>query len=93
MWCAGDLVQIAFDLTTVDSERGIMAYMNVLSKDTELLGALGLRKVSQLWGMKREFTNDDQQAGKSEAGAQADEEGNNTSWVFFLLIPKWVAVA
>ena len=29
---------------TVDSERGVAAYMGVLSKDIDLLGSLGLRK-------------------------------------------------
>merc|ERR1719281_2150451 len=61
-----DLVQIAFHMATVDSERGVLAYMNVLSKDVELLGSLGLRKVSQLWGLKRDFTAEMQGAGKEE---------------------------
>merc|ERR1740121_2122739 len=50
-----DLVQIAFHMETVDSERGVLAYMGVLSQDVEILGKLGLRKVSQLWGMRRDF--------------------------------------
>merc|ERR1719375_2270199 len=53
-----DLVQVAFHMASVDCERGIFAYMNVLSKDIELLGQLGLRKVSQLWGLKRDFTTE-----------------------------------
>merc|ERR1712151_1432233 len=51
-----DLVQVAFHMETVDSERGVSAYMSVLSKDVDLIGTLGLRKVSQLWGMKRDFS-------------------------------------
>merc|ERR1719362_608797 len=51
-----DLIQVAFHMETVDSERGVIAYMNVLGKDVDLLGSWGLRKVSQLWGMKRDFS-------------------------------------
>jgi hypothetical protein len=79
-----DLVQIAFQLGTVDSERGVQAYMSVLSKDPELLGALGMRKVSQLWGMRRDFT-----AEAGESISNAGEPGGNT-WIFYLLTPKWV---
>lgn len=74
-----DLVQISFNLGTVDSERGVAAYMNVLSKDPELLGSLGLRKVSQLWGMRRDFS-----------GELGDSEEGKTTWIFYLLTPKWV---
>eukprot|EP00420_Gonyaulax_spinifera_P023751 CAMPEP_0197917110 /NCGR_PEP_ID=MMETSP1439-20131203/83250_1 /TAXON_ID=66791 /ORGANISM="Gonyaulax spinifera, Strain CCMP409" /LENGTH=231 /DNA_ID=CAMNT_0043539177 /DNA_START=60 /DNA_END=753 /DNA_ORIENTATION=- len=72
-----DLVQVAFHMETVDSERGVLAYMGVLSKDVDLLGNLGLRKVSQLWGMKRDFAPD------TAAGLEH-------TWMFFLLMPKWV---
>jgi len=78
-----DLVQIAFHMKTVDSERGVSAYMNVLSKDPELLGALGLRKVSQLWGMKRNFASESAVEGSTEGG---DEH----TWMFYILTPKWV---
>merc|ERR1740121_2275764 len=76
-----DLVQVAFHMETVDSERGVNAYMSVLSKDVDLIGTLGLRKVSQLWGMKRDFS--------AEMGAGGGI-GDNTSggdslehtWIF-----------
>mmetsp|Transcript_128659 Transcript_128659/g.223042 ORF Transcript_128659/g.223042 Transcript_128659/m.223042 type:complete len:430 (-) Transcript_128659:66-1355(-) len=86
-----DLIQIAFHMATVDSERGVAAYMNVLSKDVELLGSLGVRKVSQLWGMRRDFSN--------EMGSKSENDGGSTDgseaalehvWTFFLLMPKWV---
>merc|ERR1711920_231269 len=67
-------------MATVDSERGVMAYMSVLSKDVELIGNLGLRKVSQLWGMTRDFSTE-----------MGDETQNaEHTWIFFLLMPKWV---
>merc|ERR1719421_2069056 len=82
-----DLVQIAFHMATVDSERGVLAYMNVLSKDVDFLGNLGLRKVSQLWGMKRSFTSEMQSAGLEDSvGGDSPEH----TWTFFLLMPKWV---
>lgn len=82
-----DLIQIAFHMESVDSERGVLAYMNVLSKDVDLLGNLGLRKVSQLWGMVRDFS--------AELGAEVPEENADGkslehAWMFFLLMPKWV---
>jgi len=81
-----DLIQIAFHMDTVDSERGVVAYMSVLSRDADLLGSMGLRKVSQLWGMKRDFS--------AELGSVAEEpreaENQEHSWMFFLLMPKWV---
>lgn len=89
-----DLVQVAFYMASVDSERGVLAYMNVLSKDVDLLGDLGLRKVSQLWGMKRDFTRELQM--KGELDSQQDdsmfdgEENPENTWIFFLLTPKWV---
>merc|ERR1719486_381918 len=54
--------------------------MSVLSKDVELIGNLGLRKVSQLWGMTRDFS------------AEMGDETQNAehTWIFFLLMPKWV---
>jgi len=73
-----DLIQIAFRMDTVDSERGVLAYMSVLAKDIDLLGSLGVRRVSQLWGMKRDFVPED---------ADNDEQ---VSWMFFLFMPKWV---
>merc|ERR1719434_476698 len=82
-----DLVQVAFHMATVDSERGVLAYMNVLAKDVELLGNLALRKVSQLWGMRRDFSNE-MNASKEEDDDvdQALEEEH--VWTFFLLMPK-----
>jgi hypothetical protein len=87
-----DLVQIAFHMATVDSERGVLAYMNVLSKDVELLGSLALRKVSQLWGMRRDFTAEMQSAGKDKKDDIniGGIEGLEHVWTFFLLAPKWV---
>merc|ERR1712194_471817 len=81
-----DLVQVAFHMETVDSERGVMAYLRVLSKDVDLIGTLGLRKVSQLWGMKRDFSAE--MAGGSEFAGSA--ESLEHTWMFFLLMPKWV---
>ncbi|CAJ1392025.1 unnamed protein product [Effrenium voratum] len=74
-----DLIQVAFHMHTVDSERGVVAYMGVLSKDVDL--ATGLRKVSQLWGMQRDF---------SDELPERDAEPGENSWMFFLLAPKWV---
>eukprot|EP00929_Paragymnodinium_shiwhaense_P113629 TRINITY_DN81911_c0_g1_i1.p1 TRINITY_DN81911_c0_g1~~TRINITY_DN81911_c0_g1_i1.p1 ORF type:complete len:415 (-),score=90.25 TRINITY_DN81911_c0_g1_i1:33-1277(-) len=81
-----DLVQIAFNMGTVDSERGVAAYMNVLSKDPEVLGAFGLRKVSQLWGMRRDFSA----AVEDEGDGQDEEETMKHTWIFYILTPKWV---
>jgi hypothetical protein len=82
-----DLVQVAFQMATVDSERGVLAYMNVLSKDGDLLGPAGLRKVSQLWGMKRDVSADAQPNDSLDALTEANPE---QTWIFFLLMPKWV---
>jgi len=85
-----DLVQIAFHMASVDSERGVLAYMNVLSKDVDLLAGLGLQKVSQLWGLKRDFTSE-LQASRGDADVDGDAAPNpEHTWVFFLLKPKWV---
>merc|ERR1719326_2728417 len=86
-----DLVQVAFYMASVDSERGVMAYMNVLGKDVDLLGSLGLRKVSQLWGMKRDFSAElsgDHLKGVQES--MGEDSGLAHAWMFFLLMPKWV---
>merc|ERR1719326_1181080 len=72
-----DLVQIAYYMASVDSERGVLAYMNVLSKDSELLDDLGLRKVSQLWGMKRDFTKE-LQAMSSRQGESSELDAGGT---------------
>merc|ERR1719195_558810 len=72
-----DLLQVAFHLESVDCERGVLAYMGVFSKDVEL-GNLGLRKVSQLWGMSRTFAEG------------LDSSELESTWIFFLLCPKWV---
>eukprot|EP00746_Dinoflagellata_sp_MGD_P165764 gnl/MRDRNA2_/MRDRNA2_95230_c0_seq1.p1 gnl/MRDRNA2_/MRDRNA2_95230_c0~~gnl/MRDRNA2_/MRDRNA2_95230_c0_seq1.p1 ORF type:complete len:470 (+),score=84.39 gnl/MRDRNA2_/MRDRNA2_95230_c0_seq1:80-1489(+) len=90
-----DLVQVAFYMGSVDSERGVLAYMHLLSKGVDLLGDLGLRKVSQLWGMKRDFTQelqmkrDHMDIQQDEAVFEGEENPENT-WIFFLLAPKWV---
>jgi hypothetical protein len=81
-----DLVQVAFHMATVDSERGVQAYMGVLSKDDELLGSLGLRKLSQLWGMQRDFSGD----GGDDGRGQGSEDSYENTWMFFLFCPKWV---
>lgn len=79
-----DLIQVAFHMETVDSERGVLAYMGVMSKDVDILGNLGLRKVSQLWGMKRGLAD----SGNTSASEQ--QRGLEHTWMFFLLMPKWV---
>jgi len=81
-----DLVQVAFHMATVDSERGVLAYMNVLAKDVDVIGALGLRKAGQLWGTKRDLVD----AGASASAAQGDAADAEHTWMFFLLVPKWV---
>merc|ERR1719333_1957911 len=58
--------------------------MNVLCKDNDLMGPLGLRKVSQLWGMKRDVSSEVQVSTASE------ESTTEHTWIFFLLMPKWV---
>lgn len=88
-----DLVQIAFHMATVDSERGVLAYMNVLSKDVELLGSLALRKVSQLWGMRRDFSSEMAASSKEKPKEEAtgpNGESLEHVWTFFLMMPKWV---
>jgi len=88
-----DLVQIAFHMATVDSEKGVLAYMNVLSKDVELLGSLALRKVSQLWGMRRDFSSEMKNSAKDkDKDDDADDGGQALEhvWTFFLMMPKWV---
>lgn len=84
-----DLVQIAFHMATVDSERGVLAYMNVLSKDVDLLGSLALRKVSQLWGMRRDFSNEMQGQSRDDENKDVAEALEHV-WTFFLMVPKWV---
>lgn len=85
-----DLIQIAFHMASVDSERGVLAYMNVLSKDSDLLGPLGLRKVSQLWGMRRDVSADVGMDPPDSLDAFQEEENLENTWIFFLLMPKWV---
>merc|ERR1719213_1296795 len=77
-------------MASVDCERGIFAYMNVLSKDIDLLGHLGLRKVSQLWGLKRDFTTELQASTDGDDDLRAGQQNPEHTWVFFLLAPKWV---
>jgi len=78
-----DMVQIAFLLSTIDSEHGLHAYMNILAKDCEIVNSLGLRKMSQLWGVTRTFSK----TGQSLMSSQDDP---GLTWMFFLLSPKWV---
>lgn len=87
-----DLVQVAFHMATVDSERGATAYMGVLSKDVDLIGTLGLRKVSQLWAMKRDFSAEMDVSGSicQASSITRDHETLENTWMFFLLMPKWV---
>lgn len=85
-----DLIQIAFHMGSVDSERGVTAYMSVLSRDSELLGSFGLRKVSQLWGMKRDFSAELDDSGVAADVKSSVEESADHTWMFFLLMPKWV---
>jgi hypothetical protein len=85
-----DLVQIAFHMETVDSERGVLAYMGVLAKDVDLVGNLGLRKVSQLWGMRRDFSEEVGEAMQEGSDGAMLEEDQAHTWIFFLLMPKWV---
>ena len=73
-----DLIQVAFDLNTADSERALLGYMNVLAKEADFLCTRGLRKVSQLWGVRRLV---------EELGQGAQ---NVNEWLLFLLTPKWV---
>lgn len=80
-----DLVQIAFDMSTADSERGVIAYMAVLARDIDLLARLGLRKVSQLWGIRRDFSSEE-----PLGSPDADLDDDENVWMFFLLVPKWV---
>lgn len=75
------MVQIAFLLSTVDSERGLMAYMSILSKNDECINSLGLRRVSQMWGVTRVFP---------KAAEDTDDEDGDGTWMFFLLCPQWV---
>lgn len=74
-----DLIQVAFDLNTADSERALLGYMNVLAKEADFLCTRGLRKVSQLWGVRRLV---------DELGQGAQQNVNE--WLLFLLTPKWV---
>jgi len=86
-----DIVQIAFEMKTVDSERGVMAYMNILSKDCELINTLGLRKISQLWGVQRIFSNSTMSKNESmESNRDKFDDQEDSTWMFFLLCPKWV---
>jgi len=58
-----DLIQVAFHMHTVDSERGVKAYMGVLSKDVDLLGSMGDMGGGSLGGKGR---SSDPLAGLSE---------------------------
>lgn len=84
-----DLVQVAFHMPTVDSERGLFAYMSVLSKD-DMLSQLGLSKVSQLWGLKRDFSSEAQNSSIMDSELDEEEAKVSHVWIFFLLQPKWV---
>jgi hypothetical protein len=76
-----DLIQVAFYEATLDSERGALAYMNIMLRQ-DLCCELGLRKVPQLWGRKRDFREELEALGES-----ADEPA---TWLVFMLAPAWV---
>lgn len=76
-----DMVQVAFLMSEIDCERGLHAYMSILAKDCELINALGLRKISQLWGVTRTF---------SKTGQSTNSDESGVTWMFFVLCPKWV---
>jgi len=76
-----DLVQVAFYEATLDSERGALAYMNILLRQ-DLCCELGLRKVPQLWGRKRDF--------REELDALGEASDEPATWLVFMLAPSWV---
>jgi len=47
-----DLIEIKFDLTTVDTLQGLHAYMNTMLNTNEDLVRFCLRKISYYWGFK-----------------------------------------
>jgi len=47
-----DLIEIKFDLTTVDTLQGLHAYMNTMLNTNEDLIRFCLRKISYYWGYK-----------------------------------------
>eukprot|EP00397_Hematodinium_sp_SG-2012_P044195 GEMP01049304.1.p1 GENE.GEMP01049304.1~~GEMP01049304.1.p1 ORF type:complete len:394 (+),score=90.46 GEMP01049304.1:179-1360(+) len=79
-----DMVQIAFYMGSVDSERGVLAYMNILAKNDDLVNSLGLRKLSQLWGVTRTFPK------KPDDSIASEGDSADMKWMFFLMCPKWV---
>lgn len=76
------LVQVAFYEETLDSELGALAYMNVLSRDPLINEECALRKVTQLWGVKRDFSE--------ELRDLDEDEGEPAVWILYMLAPKWV---
>jgi len=53
-----DLIEISFFLGSVDSETGVLQYMNIFAKDV-LMDRYGIKRISQMWGIKRQFAEDD----------------------------------
>jgi hypothetical protein len=78
-----DLIQVAFLLETVDSERGVLAYMGILAKD-----GVGLRKVSQLWAVRKAFTIEGE--AEDDNILRSISPPTTHDWLFFLMAPKWV---
>jgi len=95
---AEDLIEISFLLETVDSELGLFCYMSLLAKDDWLVDHFGLRKLSQLWGVKRQFAEEEEEEDEEFAGSrmgmmQNEDVSNNPNvktWIFFLFAPAWV---
>lgn len=83
---ADDLVEISFLMEGLDSELGVFCYMNLLAKSSWLVDCFGLRKLSQLWGVKREFSGSGG-SGLTKSGVPGEDK---KTWIFFLLAPKWV---
>jgi hypothetical protein len=70
-----DLVVVRFELDTVDSERGLLAYMNVLSSsDNATTAKYDLKRVVEDWGRR----------------AEAAEPGGTGAVVFYTWRPPWV---
>lgn len=49
-----DFIEIKFDITSIDSAKGLHAYMNTLLNSNEMLIKHCLRRVSHFWGYKED---------------------------------------
>lgn len=49
-----DFIEIKFDITSVDSAKGLHAYMNTLLTGNDMMIKYCLRRVSHYWGFKDE---------------------------------------